>query len=376
MRICHVVESLDKGAVETWLVRTFIHSRRHYPDVEWTFYCTLPEVGRQAELVRSLGGSVVASPVPFSQTRSFLGALRAFLKSHRFDILHCHHDFLSGFYLWAACGLPIPQRWVHIHNTDESLPTPSRLKQRLLLEPLRQSCLRLSDGVIGIANHVLDQFLRHRPRRPKHDFVRYYGVDVGRIRPIKHDPCQFRREIRLPEEACILLFVGRMSPLKNPVFVIDVLQAVLAMRPNAYAVFAGEGELTSAVRHRAEQLGVVDRIRMLGWRDDAAYLMKNSDCFVFPRPEQPVEGLGLVVVESQACGLRMLTTPGISDDAILDEQMVRRISLACQPVRWAQALNKLLDSPITCNADMVERSRFGMDNSTAQLMSLYQDFHA
>ena len=376
MRICHVVESMDNGAVEGWLIRTFLHSRTAFPDFDWTFYCTLTNAGRHADMLRAHGATVIASPVPFSQTRTFLSALRAFLKQHHFDVLHCHHDFMSGFYLLAACGVPIGQRWVHVHNTDESLPTPSRWKHRLLLEPLRQSCLRMSDGVVGIANHVLDQFLRNKPRRVNRDRVLYYGVDVSRIRDAEHAPCRFRRELGLPENACVMLFVGRMSPLKNPMFVVDVLRAALETNPNSYSVFAGVGDLSSAVRQRADQLGIGNRIRQLGWRDDTAYLMKNCDCFVFPRPEHPVEGLGLVVVESQACGLPMLTTFGISEDAILDQQMVRRIPLASTPDHWAEALNELLRSPVNCNTDIVERSRFGMDTTTTQLISLYEKSRA
>lgn len=367
---------MDKGAVENWLARTFVHARQGHPDVKWTFYCTLPSEGRHADRLRSQGATVVTSPVPFGQTQAFLRAMRAYLKSNQFDVLHCHHDFLSGFYLWSALGLPIRQRWVHVHNTDEALPTPSRWKHRLLLEPLRQTCLRMADGVIGISNHALDQFLRERPRRPGRDVVRYYGVDTTPIRQAEHAPLKLRKELQLPADAMVLLFIGRMSPLKNPVFVIDILKATLELRPNAYAVFVGEGNLAETVRRRALELQVADRIRMLGWRDDVAYLMKNSDCFVFPRPEQPIEGLGLVVVESQACGLRMLTTPGISDDAILDDKMVTRIPLASASDRWAQALDELLQTPVSCNTESVELSRFGMDASTTQLMSLYENSRA
>ncbi len=376
MRICHVVESMDNGAVENWLVRTFVHSRREFPNVDWTFYCTLPDAGRNATLLRDQGATVVTSPVVFSQTRTFLSALRSFLKESRLDVLHCHHDFLSGFYLWAAAGLPIGQKWVHVHNTDEALPTPSRWKHRLLLEPLRQSCLHLSNGIIGIANHVLDQFLRYQPRRPGRDIVRYYGVDVSKIRQTEHAPWRLRQQLNLPADACVLLFIGRMSPLKNPVYVVDVLKAFLRHQPKAYAIFAGEGDLVTTVHARAQDLGVSDRIRMLGWRDDPAWLMKNSDCFVFPRPERPIEGLGLVVVESQACGLRMLTTPGISDDAIIDSQMVRRIPLESSPEVWANSLSELLASPVSCDSDRIEASHFGMDVTTRQLMSLYESAHA
>lgn len=372
MRICHIVESMDKGAVENWLARTYVHSRASFPEQDWTFYCTLPKVGRNTDHLRSLGAKVIHSPVPFGQKRAFLAAMRSFLAANDFEVMHAHHDFLSGFYLWASYGLPIKQRWVQVHNTDEALPTPNRWKHRLLLEPLRQTCLRMANGIVGISNHVLDQFLRHRPRRPNRDLVRYYGVDTTHIELAEYNPGKFRKELQIPTNACILLFLGRMSPLKNPIFVVDVLKATIPNQPNTFAVFAGEGTLTEAVIQRAKEIGVFDRIRMLGWRDDTAYLMKNSDCFVFPRPEIPVEGLGLVVVESQACGLPMLTTPGVSDDAIIDPRMVQRIPLTSSPAEWAQAIGRLLSAKRHCTNNLIACSRFDMDVTTSELISLYR----
>lgn len=363
---------MDKGAVETWLARTFYYAQTTHPEIDWTFYCTLTEPGRLAKELAHHGATVVASPVPFGQTRLFLSALRSYVRTQQFDILHCHHDFLSGLYLWAALGLPVKQRWVHVHNTDESLPTPSRWKHRLLLEPLRQTCLRMADGIVGISEHVLNQFLRDRRRRPGRDVVRYYGVDVEPIRKAPHDPVSFRHALGLSENAKLLLFVGRMSPLKNPVFVVDVLAATLKYQPNAHALFVGEGVLTSDVLKRGEQLGVSNRIRTLGWRDDTAWIMKNSDVFVFPRPETPVEGLGLVVVESQACSLPMLTTSGICDDAIVDSRMVVRLPLDRGAELWAMHAVELLNVERSCDADTIAHSRFGMDNATRQLLALYE----
>ena len=107
----------------------FEESRNLRPADEWTFYCALGESGRHDERVRNLGGRIIYSPVPFCRTVSFLWALRQTLKKEHCDVLHCHHDLLSGFYLLAATGLPIRQRIVHVHNTDEALPTPNKLKQ-------------------------------------------------------------------------------------------------------------------------------------------------------------------------------------------------------------------------------------------------------
>ena len=54
MKIIHIVENLDKGAVENWLVNIFIESRKTRPGWEWTFYCILGKEGRLDEKVKKL----------------------------------------------------------------------------------------------------------------------------------------------------------------------------------------------------------------------------------------------------------------------------------------------------------------------------------
>ena len=59
LKIIHIVENLDKGAVENWLVKTFIESRKMYPNWQWTFYCILGKEGRLDEKVKAAGGEII-----------------------------------------------------------------------------------------------------------------------------------------------------------------------------------------------------------------------------------------------------------------------------------------------------------------------------
>jgi glycosyltransferase involved in cell wall biosynthesis len=373
LRVIQIVENLDRGAVENWLVRTFVESRREFPTVDWTFYCVLGRPGRLDELVLEHGGKIIYSPVELSQTMAFLKHLRKTLRQGAYDILHCHHDFMSGLYLLAAWGLPIKKRLVHIHNTDEAIPTPSVLKRRLAREPLRQCCLHLADGIVGISEHVLQQFMRGRQRGPSRDQLLYYGVDTEPFRKCKPQRDAMRAELGLPSDATILLFVGRMNPQKNPTFVVEMLASILPHVPSAYAVFVGSGDLSDLVELEAQSLGVKDRIRMLGWRDDTAELMANSDLFVFPRLEHPKEGLGLVVVEAQAAGLPMLVSPGIPDDAVVVSDLVDVLPLEVGPVAWAQRAVSILQKLPDRKGALahVANSHFALRHGTKNLMRLY-----
>jgi len=373
-RVLHIVENLDRGAVENWLVRTFVKSRQQFPSLEWTFYCTLGRPGKLDTIVREHGGRIIYAPVGIARTVKFLRHLRNTLRMGNYDILHCHHDFMSGLYLLAAWGLPIKKRLVHIHNTDEALPTPSVFKRRLALEPLRQCCLHLADGIVGISGHVLQQFMRGQQRGPSRDQLLYYGVDPKPFRKCKPQRDALRGELGLPSDATVLLFVGRMTPLKNPTFVVEMLASILPHVPSAYAVFVGSGDLSDLVELEAQSLGVKERIRMLGWRDDTAELMANSDLFVFPRLEHPKEGLGLVVVEAQAAGLPMLLSPGIPEDAVVVPELFNTLPLSVGRGKWAEKATGILSQERIKQTRALERvaeSRFSMSRSVPDLMQLY-----
>jgi len=312
--------------------------------------------------------------VPIARKIDFIRALRAELRRGRYDVLHCHHDLVSAVYLLSSLGLPISKRIVHAHNADESVLTPSALKQRLYREPMRRVCLMMADRIVGISDHTLDTLLAGRPRRAGRDMVHYYGVEPAPFASVKPNRAAFRRELGLPPDALVLLFAGRIVPEKNPVFTVDVLFELRRFEPRAVAVFAGTGSLMEAVRERARELGVESWIRLLGWRNDLAEVMSCADLFILPRPERPLEGFGLAVVEAQLAGLRMLLSQGIPDDPLLPTASCRRLPLAAGAGEWAKAGVELLTSPAKSRAAALaafEKSPMQMDRALEELIRLH-----
>jgi hypothetical protein len=96
------------------------HARKRDTEIDWTFYCILKQAGAMDAKARALDGGVIHSPVPLVRKREFFRALRSELRCGNYDVLHCHHDILSGIYLLASVGIPLRRRIVHVHNADES----------------------------------------------------------------------------------------------------------------------------------------------------------------------------------------------------------------------------------------------------------------
>ena len=372
--VLHIVETLDRGAVENWLVRMLRHARARGVELDWTFYCVLPAAGALDGEAIALGARVLHSPVPIGRKAAFFRALRKELVEERYDVLHCHHDIISAVYLAASVGLPVATRVVHVHNADENVPTHSRVKRVLLRGPMRRVCLAMADRIVGISNITLDTFLAGRARRPGRDIVHYYGIDPSVFVSVKEDRAGFRRALGFDEDARLLLFAGRMVPEKNPLIALDVLAEMRRLDPKVAGVFVGSGSLDEALAARAKELGLEPHFRALGWRNDVPEVMCQCDWFILPRPEQPMEGFGIAVVEAQLAGLRLLLSLGIADDPLLPTAVARRLPLAAGAEAWAKAAIELYRQPAPSRTEVLEalkQSPMDMDTALKKLRAIH-----
>lgn len=351
-RVLHIVESLDRGAVENWLVRMLEYSKRCGNQLDWTFYCCLDRIGEKEGAALAANAKIVRSTVQIDRPISFVRQLRAEIKRGQYGVLHCHHDLVSALYLFAAIGTPIRTRIVHVHNADENVLTSHPLRKSLYKMIFRAICFLFADKIVGISEHTLNTFIRGRARRPNRDLVHYYGVEPDPSVFAAGDVVQLRRDLAVPLNSKIVIFGGRLVPEKNPVFAVDILKEILSVRQDVFLVFAGAGAEEENILARAAELSITSHVRLLGWRSDLPKLMSAADLFILPRPEHPMEGFGLAVVEAQLAGLPMLLSKGIAGDPILPRAKYRSISLRAAPSVWAAAAVDLLigDRPSKCEA--------------------------
>lgn len=102
-----------------------------------------------------------------------------------------------------------------------------------------------------------------------------------------------RAELNTPENAVVLLALARLHWKKG----LDVLLKALVSLPQCVAWIAGDGPLKDEFHKMAEDLGVQDRVRFLGWRDDRDKLLAACDIVTFPSRYEP---FGTVTVDAWA----------------------------------------------------------------------------
>jgi glycosyltransferase EpsF len=325
-------------------------------------------------LVTEAGGEIKYSPVTLSEKRSFLLFLRQTLKEGNYDVLHMHHDYMSGFYLIATIGLPIKRKIVHVHNNDQEIPVRNQRLRKILLNVFRRTSFALADDIVGISGNTLSEYRNNYMGVKPRFSVLYYGISMEKF-DVHVDPISLRKELSIPVGGKIVLFIGRMNEAKNPLYIIDILVELLKKRDDVFAVFVGKGEQEASVKKRAEDTGIQKNVRMLGWSDNTVKFLKSADVFVFPRLLEPKEGLGLVVVEAQCAGLPIFITRGIVEDAIILKELVFFEELQDATV-WADHIDQQLENEKQINQttalERMKASRFDLSHATLNLIELYE----
>lgn len=100
-----------------------------------------------------------------------------------------------------------------------------------------------------------------------------------------------RAALNTPQGAPLLLILARLHPKKG----IDTLLTALAEVPGAYLWIAGEGPNRAEYEALMQSLGLSERVRFLGWREDRAALLAACDLCVMPSRFEP---FGTVMAEA------------------------------------------------------------------------------
>ena len=367
-RVLHVLGGLDPGGVETWLLELV----RHAGGSGWAFdFCLLgSENGAYTDELERRGSRIWRCPV--RRPELFTQRLYRLLRRTRYDIVHSHVHYFSGWVLRVARAAGVPVRLAHSHNSHDG---GSRNGFRLVYRSWMKSLLRrsMSRGLACSATAAEALFGKDHKKNPR---VRPapYGIDLEKFRRLLPDRIQLRNEFGIPAGVPVVGHVGRLEPQKNQDFLLEVAAATATVMPQARFVIVGEGRLRERLEAKADQLGLLPRIRFAGERGDISELMVGLfDAFLLPSLH---EGLPLVALEAQAAGLPLLMSNHITEEAVVLPRISHHYSLKAGPLHWAVGLRRMLESKRLSPSEACRRlaeKGFGIGTSLENLTANYDE---
>ncbi len=179
-----------------------------------------------------------------------------------------------------------------------------------------------------------------------------------------------RDSFETPIDKPLMLAAGRLHVNKG----FDILLESLASIPDATLWLAGAGPEEENLKALCHKLGLDDRVRFLGWRNDVTTLMKTADLFVCPSRH---EGLGSIVMESWAHECPIIATNSQGPGEAIDDGVSGLITPVDDVDALANALNSVLSTPelkqrLVEGGSKIYSERYSQQVVVDQYVDLYQ----
>ncbi len=369
-RVLHVLKSLPLGGIETWLMHVLRRDRDSFVQHELLLMVEEP-AAYEAE-ARALGIPIHKLPHRGSWMRWF-GDLRRFLKDKGpFDVVHSHVAYsVSAPIIAIAKTAGVPSRIAHQHEA-RSLGVDFRNLRERLIRRASMTMYGLATQRIGITEAAMEEIAGKGWRRRKDCQILLYGFDYSGFVGAAERGSELRRALDLSPSNHVIGHVGRFDPVKNHPFLLKTFAKVAKADPEARLVMIGKGRLEPEMRQLTVDLGIEERVRFAGSTQDIAAYMALFDLFLFPSFS---EGLGIVCVEAQAAGTRVLTSETVPREAAVVPGGIDFMPLEAGEDRWAERIAQLLALPKPDREEWrrtVEQSAFGLDRCVRDLHAIYR----
>jgi D-inositol-3-phosphate glycosyltransferase len=239
-----------------------------------------------------------------------------------------------------------------------------------------------SDGLLASCTEEAKQLIRLYDADPDRIEIVAPGVDHAFFAP--GDRRQARRALELPDGP-MLLFVGRIQPLKRADVAVAALAEVSTTHPQAFLVIVGgpsgpSGEDELARLHAlVDEHGLHDRVRFVAPQRHellSSWYRAADVCLIPSRSES----FGLVALEAAACGTPVVAAAVGGLTTLVHDGRTGFLVETPAPTQYAERVRQLLDDPSLASAmgaaSAADARRYTWSIAAARLRRLYSDLTA
>lgn len=386
----------DAGGMNVYILETAKRLAHRNIEVDIFTRATSPDQPQSVEAVPGVTvhhvaagpyGGLLKEDLPGQLCAVTAGVLRAEASRPEgwFDAIHSHY-WLSGQVGWLAS-----ERWnvplIHSMHTmakvknlalaDGDSPEP---QIRVIGE---EQVVTASARLVANTHREAAELIEHYDAEPSRVSVVHPGVDLDLFTP-GDDQALARQRCHFASDDIILLFVGRIQPLKAPDVLLRAAAVVLAHRPELRSKLkvvicggpSGTGlERPDALVQLAAELGISDVVRFIPPQPaiQLADLYRSADVVCVPSYS---ESFGLVAVEAQACGTPVIAAAvGGLVTAVKDDVSGALVGNH-EPAAWAQAVERVISDGAMrnrlSNGALAHAAKFSWQVTADALIAVYE----
>jgi len=303
IRVAMIIGKMDSGGKKNLVMEYYRHIDR--TKVQFDFICDSDSQAIPEDEIMQLGGRVYQIP-PYQNILANMAAMKKICKENKYPIMHAWNSTMNLFPMFVAQNCDIRVRISESLSMAHEGDWKTKIKK--LLRPMSKM----------FATHYL---------ACGEDCGRWqFGdelYDSGKVEVFKtvintkfndYNP-EVREKTRAEfgwEDRIVIGHIGRFTPQKNSVHMIEIFAAVAKCEPKAVLCLIGDGELKDEMMAKIREFGIEKQVDYLGRREDIQQFYNAMDCFILP---SLYEGLPVVGLEAESCGLPMFFSTEVTKEA-------------------------------------------------------------
>jgi glycosyltransferase involved in cell wall biosynthesis len=281
-----------------------------------------------------------------------------FLKQIKPDIVHTH---LFGADTWgriAAILAKVPRIISTEHNMNINHSWLQK-KIRLVLSWFSTNIIAVSAGVKNYSAKV------EKINRDKIEVI-YNGIDLDSFRFRGFDPIK-------PDQPIKAIIMARLTKQKGHQYLFKAIPMIIKKYPQFVLHIYGIGDLEKKLKKLAQELKIENNIKFKGETQDSAQVLAQMDLLILP---SVWEGLGVVLLESQAIGLPVLAADIIGPKEVINNGKNGLLFEAKNPQAISDSVTKLI-SDTQLQENMIVQARKDVEQKfdLNQMVELYSNLY-
>lgn len=325
IRIAIVAGVLHSGGKRNLIMEYYRHIDR--TKVQFDFICDSDSNGIPREEIDSLGGHVYIVP-PYKNLLSHMIETYKILRNNQYQIMHAFDNTLNLFPMFVGWCAGVKVR------VSESISKGDWNEKKTIVKYMLRpfSHCFATDFMANSIDCGKWQFGEKTYKNGKVNiFKTVINATENAYIPSLREPTRTKFGWN---NNVVYGFIGRYVSQKNPLFLIDIFNQIAKKQDNAILVMIGFGNLESDMMKRVDEYGLSERVINLGRRDDIRQFYNAFDAFLLP---SLYEGMPVVGVEAQCCGLPVFFSKNITEETTACE-LANYMSLNDSPAQWADVI--------------------------------------
>ena len=221
---------------------------------------------------------------------------------------------------------------------------------------------RRCDHLVGNTHDIVKWIKERGWPQDRVTWLPNFVDDFSAMRPVS------RTELGVPQEAKLVLALGRLHTVKGFDTLIDAISAV----PDAHLVIAGEGPERQALTAQINRLNLGQRVHLAGWRRDVGALLKTADLFVSSSRHEP---LGNMVLEAFSAQTPVVAAAAEGPREVIREGKDGILVPLNDPASLAKTLTQVLkNNELRVALSAAGRERYEAEFAAPVVLAAWRDY--